>query len=321
MKLTKAPIILGLTLLSGFIASLLFGATNLDLFQVIDGLHPSSEFYFTVHEYRLPRVIIAVIVGAMLATSGVLIQGIVRNPLASPDILGINHGAGLAAVLMMTLMPNLAPQWLPVASLLGGMLSALLLVTLSHKNDSPIKLAICGIALSSLFAGSTDFLMLIHPLDINNALLWLTGSLWGRSWPQLELILPWLILTSLVFKLSHPLNILVFGEERAKSLGISVVFCKYTTLFIAVSWTSAAVAICGPISFLGLVAPHMARQLVGGRHQLLLPTAMLMGSVLLVFADLFARIIDPPLELPTGIMTALLGAPYFLYLLVNMRKS
>ncbi|MGB2079017.1 MAG: iron chelate uptake ABC transporter family permease subunit, partial [Vibrio sp.] len=164
-----------------------------------------------------------------------------------------------------------------------------------------------------------DFLILTRPLEINNALLWLTGSLWGRGWEQLSMLWPWWLLLPVVLWLAHRLNLLNLGDESAASLGLNVLGIRICALLIAVIWTSAAVSVCGPISFLGLVAPHLARQLVGGRHQYLLPTAMLVGAFLLVISDFVARIILPPLELPAGILTAILGAPYFLYLLMRMR--
>lgn len=301
------------------VANLSFGAVNLTSQQVWQGLFSGSEHYFTIHEYRLPRTLIAILVGAMLASSGVLIQGVIRNPLASPDILGVSHGAGLAAVAMMTLFPSVSVYWLPLAALVGGISSAFLLALVCGGNTPPVRLAITGVALAALYSSGIDFLILTQPLEINNALLWLTGSLWGRSWAQLSMILPWLVLVPVVLWLSHALNILTLGDERATNLGISVPWVRAGALFVSVLWTSVSVAVCGPISFLGLVAPHLARQLVGGRHQALLPTSMLVGASLLLVADLVARTIDPPIELPAGIMTAIIGAPYFLYLLLKMR--
>ncbi len=311
-------ILIGL-LLIGIVANFNYGAVNLTLNQVWEGLFKGGEHYFTVHEYRFPRILIALLVGAMLASSGVLIQGVIRNPLASPDILGVSHGAGLAAVVLMTLFPTVSVYWLPPAALAGGIASAFVLALVCGGNTAPVRLAITGVALAALYSSAIDFLILTQPLEINNALLWLTGSLWGRSWDQLAMLWPWWILLPVVLWLSNTLNLLTLGDERATNLGISVPWVRVSALFIAVVWTSAAVAVCGPISFLGLVAPHLARQLVGGKHQILLPTAMLIGALLLLVADLVARTIDPPIELPAGIMTAIIGAPYFLYLLIKMR--
>ncbi len=315
----KMPLILSGLIVVSFLASLKYGAVDLSWTQLWHGLHNQGAFAFTIYDYRFPRAIVAILVGAMLATAGVLIQGVIRNPLASPDILGVSHGAGLAAVVMMTLFPAVSVLWLPWVALVGGIVSALILALLVRGNLAPVKLAITGVALAAFYGSAIDFIMLIHPLDINNALLWLTGSLWGRSWEQIQLLLPWCVLLPVVLGLSHPLNILVLGEQRATSLGVTVKLTRLIALAIAVGWTSAAVAICGPISFLGLIAPHLARQLVGGKHQILLPTGMLVGALILLVADFVSRVIDPPIELPAGILTAAIGAPYFLYLLVKMR--
>ncbi|RQW64830.1 Fe(3+) dicitrate ABC transporter permease subunit FecD [Vibrio viridaestus] len=301
------------------ISSLMLGAVDLSLAQVWQGLFVGSESYFTIHEYRLPRLILAIVVGASLAGAGTLVQGVVRNPLASPDILGISHGAGLAAVLWMVFVPGLSVFWLPLIALIGGLFSAILLLMLCRKMTQPIRLALSGVALSAFFGCAIDFVLLTQPMEVNNALLWLTGSLWGRTWSQLWMLTPWLILVPFALWRCHALNLLVLGEEKANTLGIKVNRTRLSVLCIAIGWTSACVAVVGPLSFLGLVSPHLARQIIGGRHQRLLPVSMLVGALLLLVADLCARIIHPPLELPAGILTAMLGAPYFLYLLVRLK--
>jgi len=299
--------------------NLSFGAVSLSLNDIISGFTPSSEFYFTIHEYRLPRTLLAMLVGGMMALSGALVQGVIRNPLASPDILGVSHGAGLAAVALMTLFPHVSVYWLPWAALCGGLLAALLLWLLCGSHSSAIKLAITGIALATLYSSLVDFLMLTQPLEINNALLWLTGSLWGRGWDQVVMILPWLSLVPVAFWLAKRMNLVQLGDDVATSLGVSIPVTRLFVLAISVGMTAACVSICGPIGFLGLVAPHLARRLVGGRHQTLLPCAIVVGMTLLLLADLVARTIDPPIELPAGIMTAIIGAPYFLWLLLRTK--
>jgi len=310
---------LNLVLLLAFIIvlNLSLGAVSLSFDEIISGFNPSSEFYFTIHEYRFPRVVLAVLVGGMMALSGSLVQGVIRNPLASPDVLGVSQGAGLAAVVLMTLFPDVSIYWLPWAALVGGITAALLLWVLCGAHSSPIKLAVTGVAMAALYSSGIDFLMLTRPLEINNALLWLTGSLWGRGWDQVFTLLPWLILLPCAFGLAKWINLLSLGDEVAVSLGISISMTRLLALAIAVGLTASCVAICGPIGFLGLVAPHLARRLVGGKHQMLLPASMVVGMVILLLADLLARTINPPIELPAGIMTAVIGAPYFLWLLVK----
>ncbi|CAM3865254.1 Fe(3+) dicitrate transport system permease protein FecD [Vibrio aerogenes CECT 7868] len=316
--LGKTAILSGLLVIS-LILSISFGAVTIEWTQLIAGLSNQGDQAFTIYEYRLPRALLAVIAGAMLSVSGVLVQGVIRNPLASPDILGISHGAGLAAVLFMVLFPEQNIAYIPWIALLGGLFAALFLVLIVRGNLAPVTLAVTGIALSALFASVIDFVLLIHPFEINNALLWLTGSLWGRGWEQLNLLLPWALLLPVALAFAHPLNLLVLGETRAETLGLHVYLMKGLSLFLAVCWTSAVVSFCGPVSFLGLVAPHIARRLYGGRHQAIIPSSMLIGAIILVFADFCARVIAPPIELPAGIFTALVGAPYFLYLLMKMR--
>ncbi|MFP8968255.1 iron chelate uptake ABC transporter family permease subunit [Pokkaliibacter sp. CJK22405] len=313
--------VLGLLMLLALIGAtaLMFGAVTLlpsDLWQLSQ---QGSAKAFTFYELRLPRVLLAVLVGAMLATAGTLVQAVIRNPLASPDILGVSHGASLAAVACMVVFPGLAVSWLPLAALAGGVAAALLLMLLTYSELRPLRLAMTGVALAAFYASATDFLMLVHPLDLNNALLWLTGSLWGRSWPQVWVLLPWALLLIPALLLAKFLNVLVLGEEGAQALGVSVRRIRWWTLGLAVALSAASVAVCGPLSFLALVAPHLARQWVGGRHQWLLPVAMLTGALLLLLADTLSRVIAPPLELPAGIFTALIGAPYFLWLLLKVR--
>ncbi len=318
----KSHMIIGSLVIATIILSVLnlvLGAVNLSLTEIWQGLFIGGEQYFTIHEYRLPRILIAIVVGGLLAGAGTLVQGVIRNPLASPDILGISHGAGLAAVLWMLFLPGLSVYWLPAIALLGGITAAIILLLLCRRFTQPVKLALTGVALSALFGCGIDFLLLTQPMDVNNALLWLTGSLWGRGWSQLWMVLPWCLLIPVALRYCHSLNLLTLGDERATTLGISVSRTRLLMLIIAIMWTSACVAVVGPLSFLGLVSPHLARQLVGGRHQRLLPAAMLVGAVLLLSADLLARTVHPPLELPAGILTAIIGAPYFLYLLIRLK--
>ncbi|KAA2005181.1 iron-dicitrate ABC transporter permease FecC [Escherichia coli] len=270
-------------------------------------------------EYRLPRLLLALFVGAALAVAGVLIQGIVRNPLASPDILGVNHAASLASVGALLLMPSLPVMVLPLLAFAGGM-AGLILLKMLAKTHQPMKLALTGVALSACWASLTDYLMLSRPQDVNNALLWLTGSLWGRDWSFVKIAIPLMILfLPLSLSFCRDLDLLALGDARATTLGVSVPHTRFWALLLAVAMTSTGVAACGPISFIGLVVPHMMRSITGGRHRRLLPVSALTGALLLVVADLLARIIHPPLELPVGVLTAIIGAPWFVWLLVRMR--
>ena len=303
-----------------FVLSIRYGTYTLSFDEISQAFHLDDKNYFTLMEYRLPRALLAIIIGSALAISGVLVQSVVRNPLASPDILGINNAAGLVAVTVLIFLPNLAFYWLPIFAFIGGVLSFILLWMICGFNFRPIKMAIIGVALSALWAAISHYLMLTNPVEINTAMLWLTGSLWGRSWAYVNVVLPWLLLLlPLPFIFCRDLDTLGLGENKAATLGVSVNKTQILVLVLAVALSTTAVAICGPIAFLGLVAPHLARKLVGGRHRTLLPASMLIGTLLLQISDILARVIDPPTELPAGILTAIIGAPYFFYLLMRTK--
>ncbi|MEX0388294.1 Fe(3+) dicitrate ABC transporter permease subunit FecD [Citrobacter portucalensis] len=277
------------------------------------------EYHYVLTAYRLPRLLLALLVGAALAVAGALVQGIVRNPLASPDILGVNHAASLASVGALLLLPSLPVIALPLLAFAGGMAGLILLRILANTSQ-PMKLALTGVALSACWASLTDYLMLSHPQDVNSALLWLTGSLWGRDWSFVKIAAPLLILfLPLSLRFCRDLDLLALSDARATTLGVSVPRIRLLALLLAVAMTSTGVAVCGPISFIGLVVPHMVRSITGGRHRWLLPVSAMTGALLLVVADLLARIVHPPLELPAGVLTAIIGAPWFVWLLVRMR--
>ena len=300
--------------------SIRLGTYTLSFEEIWAAFQPDNKNYFTLMEYRLPRAVLAILLGGALAISGVLVQSVVRNPLASPDILGINNAAGLIAVSVLMFLPNLAFYWMPIFAFLGGVLSFVILWIVCGFNFRPIKMAIIGVALSALWAAISHYLMLTNPVEINTAMLWLTGSLWGRSWSYLNVVLSWLIvLLPLPFIFCRDLDTLGLGENKASTLGVTVNKVQISVLVLAVALSTTAVAICGPIAFLGLVAPHLARRLVGGRHRSLLPAALIIGALLLQLSDILARVIDPPTELPAGILTAIIGAPYFFYLLMRTK--
>ncbi|CRY55120.1 hemin transport system permease HmuU [Yersinia intermedia] len=309
-----------LLLLLAVYCSLSFGTQTLGWRQIVSAFNVQDSHHFTLYDYRLPRTLLALVVGASLAVSGVLVQGVIRNPLASPDILGVNHAAGLTSVIALTLFPALSVMWLPPLAFVGGLLAFILLRLAAGRTSPPVRLALTGVALTALYASLTDFIMLSHPLEINTALLWLTGSLWGRGWSFIYVALPWLLLLlPLSFGLCRSLDVMALGEVSAATLGTSVRWVVSLSLLLAVALAAVSVAICGPISFIGLVAPHLARRLVGARHRWMLPASMLIGSLILLLSDLLARTLAPPLELPAGILTAVIGAPYFFWLLMRTR--
>ncbi|MDM2773981.1 Fe(3+) dicitrate ABC transporter permease subunit FecD [Citrobacter sp. Cpo126] len=312
-------IFIALALAGLSVLSLQMGVIAVPWRALLSDWQTGREYHFVLTSYRLPRLLLAMLVGAALAVAGVLVQGIVRNPLASPDILGVNHAANLASVGALLLLPSLPVITLPLLAFAGGMAGLILLRILANTSQ-PMKLALMGVALSACWASLTDYLMLSRPQDVNNALLWLTGSLWGRDWSFVKIAAPLLILfLPLSLRFCRDLDLLALGDARATTLGVSVPRIRLQALLLAVAMTSTGVAVCGPISFIGLVVPHMVRSITGGRHRWLLPVSAMTGALLLVVADLLARIIHPPLELPAGVLTAIIGAPWFVWLLVRMR--
>lgn len=309
----------GLALLGLVVIHLLVGTYFLSPQQLWEALWSAdSSHRFTLLEYRLPRAILAVVLGASLALSGALIQTVVRNPLASPDILGINHAGSLLAMTAIVFFPQLPFYGVPILAFLGGLFSFVILWILGGWQLKPLKMAMIGVALSALWAAVGQYLLLRYPLDSNLALLWLTGSLWGRSWSYVVVIVPFLLILlpfSLYF--CRDLDVLSLGEWKAPTLGVSLQKVQALILLLAVALATTTVAIAGPISFLGLIAPHLARYVVGGQHRHLLPSTIIIGAMILLLADILARIIFPPIELPAGILTAILGAPYFFYLLMK----
>ncbi|QMN54416.1 Fe(3+) dicitrate ABC transporter permease subunit FecD [Citrobacter freundii] len=317
----KIAIVIFITLaLAGFSTlSLQMGVIAVPWRALLTDWQTGREYHYVLTAYRLPRLLLALLVGAALAVAGVLVQGIVRNPLASPDILGVNHAASLASVGALLLLPSLPVIALPLLAFAGGM-AGLILLRILADTSQPMKLALTGVALSACWASLTDYLMLSRPQDVNSALLWLTGSLWGRDWSFVKIAAPLLILfLPLSLRFCRDLDLLALGDARATTLGVSVPRIRLQALLLAVAMTSTGVAVCGPISFIGLVVPHMVRSITGGRHRWLLPVSAMTGALLLVVADLLARIIHPPLELPAGVLTAIIGAPWFVWLLVRMR--
>ena len=279
-----------------------------------------------VWDFRLARALLAAITGAALGGAGAAFQGLFRNPLADPFVIGASSGAALGATLAITLgwsfaFLNFRP--VPLAAFAGALLAVGLAYLISQVNGQVtiMTLLLAGTALSSLFAAGVSLLMIFSGEDMVNVYYWLLGGFAGRSWDDLWLTLPYVFigLTGLLL-LSRPLDALAFGEETAQGLGIPVQQVRLSIVLLAALATAAAVASSGIIAFVGLVSPHIARLLWGPVHGRLLPTSALLGAALLVLADSVARTLLAPMELPVGILTALLGAPFFLYLLRTQRK-
>lgn len=276
---------------------------------------------------RLPRVITAVVVGFGLAMAGTVFQGLLRNPMADPYIIGTSGGAALGATLALLLPVQVV--WLdftlvPIAAFAGSMLAVLAVYNIARVGPrTPITtLLLAGFALSSLMAAVMSFLMLFSGQTMQRVVLWTMGGTSASGWGQLQVVIPLILVASLAaYLLAGDLNAFLLGEDQAAHLGVNVERRKLILLMIGSLLTGASVSVSGLVGFVGLVVPHVARLVFGPDHRLLLPASALLGSIFLVVADLVARLILAPAEVPVGIVTAVIGSPFFIYLLRRSKRA
>ncbi len=289
-------------------------------------LHPRSSkgiFGEIIWEIRTPRVLLGFLVGGTLAVAGAGLQGALRNPLADPYIVGTSSGAALGAAVCFILKLE-AFHLIPIFAFVGASSSILAVLILSRrKGELPVtRVLLAGVVVGSLVWAVVTFLLTMSGENMDKLVFWLMGSLNGRTWSDFFLLLPYAAAgTILMMLLAHPLNLLTLGEERAESLGIHPEKIKLFILLISSLLTAAAVSVSGLIGFIGLVVPHAVRILAGPDHRTLIPFSFLTGGIILVWSDTFARIVFQPAELPVGVVTALLGSPFFLYLLKRSQFS
>ncbi|RXZ80793.1 iron ABC transporter permease [Paenibacillaceae bacterium] len=326
----KVLIILGVLIVIAFMISMNTGYIRLspmDLLRTLFGMGTAKE-NLILFDFRLPRIVISVLIGAGLAVSGCIMQGISRNALADPGILGINAGAGLVVMLFISFYPTTAAApvfLLPVLAWVGAGLTAALIYGLAYKRHqglSPTRLLLTGVAVAAGISAAMIVLTLrLSPDKYQFVATWLAGSIWGTNWKFVLALLPFIvILLPYVFYKARVMNVLNLGEQTAKGLGARVSKEQMYLLGAAVGLAGSCVAVSGGIGFVGLVGPHLARRLVGPKHQFLLPTAALTGALLVITADTIGRWILQPSEIATGIVVAVIGAPYFLYLLARAKS-
>lgn len=313
---------LGVVALAGVVVNIGVGEYSispLDVVKTVLGIETGDGTYsFIVNTLRLPRALVAFLVGVALAVSGAILQGLTRNPLAAPDIVGINAGAGLAAVTLIVVFPSVSAAFIPPAAFVGAVTVAVLLYLLAWRgSSSPIRLILIGIGLGAVAGAFTTLMITFGEINqVSQALIWLTGSVYGRSWEEVWSFLPWLLVfVPLALFYSRHLNALGLGDDVAKGLGGRVERDRGLLILTSVALAASAVATAGTIGFVAFIAPHIARQLVGPNHGGLLPASAMTGGVIVVLADLIGRTVFAPVEVPAGIVTSIIGAPYFLYLL------
>lgn len=285
----------------------------------------SGDYNFVLHTLRLPRVLMALLVGAALGVAGLILQGIIRNPLAAPDIIGVTSGASVGAIVFIVyFMGTVSIQFLPLAAIIGASIVSFIIYLLSWKKGvTPIRMVLIGIGISALAKAMVTMLLVISNVAATTkAYLWLTGSLYGANMQDVFLLLPWvLVLLPLTFVMARIVNVKELGDDIAIGLGVKVQVYRLFFLLISVVLAGSAVAFAGGIAFVGLVAPHMSRMLVGRSFAALIPVTAIIGGIIVIAADIVARTAFLPKDLPTGVFTAAIGAPFFIYLLFKTRNQ
>lgn len=275
-------------------------------------------------ELRLPRVLLAILAGAAMSLAGLLMQSLTRNPLAAPGLVGVESGASVTMLLIIVLWPTLLPlEFYPLAALAGGLAVAFFVALLSWRQGiSPLRLILVGVGLTAMLSAVADLLITYGNIDqVESALMWLGGSLHRAGWAQVHSLGGWLMLAGLPLLFCHrQLNLLQLGEKVALSRGLNVTWVMMSLLLCSVMLTAAAVANVGTMTFVGLVAPHLARQMAGDRHGALIPLSALVGALLVLAGDTLGRGLLPPLQLPAGLVVAIIGAPYLIMLLARQRS-
>ncbi|MBP2171431.1 iron complex transport system permease protein [Erwinia toletana] len=305
--------------------SLMSGKVTMSPITVLRILFSAQDtsLSFIVEQLRLPRILLAAQVGAALSVSGLILQSIIRNPLASPDLLGITSGAGAAAVFWLSFFSmTFGTQFLPLAAICGGGLAALAVYGLAWKQGaSPLRLVLTGVGVSALLSAVTTFLLVFSPLTTTlSAYVWLTGSVYGASWRETTSLACWLLAClPLLIVLSRQVRVQQLDDGLAIGIGVRVEWVRVGLLLVSVALAGAAIAWGGAMAFVGLIAPHIARRLeiAGFAGQAVM--AALCGAMLVMLADLTGRVLFLPADLPAGIFVAALGTPFFLYLLIRQR--
>lgn len=306
------------------IASLMVGQVSFTLQEIWSGIFVNEDSLERriVWDLRFPRVLIGMIVGMCLAVSGGILQGIMKNPLADPGIIGVTSGAGLAATIIMIIYPAYM-IFLPLAAFLGAFITALIIYLISWKGGtSPIRIILVGVAINAVLGAVMSALMVLYSDRVQAVLPWLAGGIAGVGWMQFKMIIYYAIVALLLslYAIRHIL-ILRLGDEVAKLLGHNVETSRFFLIVLSTLLAGIAVSVAGLIGFIGLVVPHILRIMIGGDYRFLLPASALGGGLLVVLADTVARSAFAPIELPVGILLSFLGGPFFLYMIQRRGKT
>lgn len=301
-------------------ASIIYGYTDTSWQTAIEAFtnNNGSNEHIIIQTIRLPRALIAAAVGASLAISGVLMQTLTKNPLASPGIFGVNAGAGFAVVAAVTLFSVVDLQAFSGLAFLGAAVAAIsvyVIGSVGREGLTPMKLTLAGAAIAAMFSSFTQGLLVVNEAALDQVLFWLAGSVQGRKLETLISVLPYLAIGWVgSILIAGKMNILSMGEDVATGLGLKTGLVKIAVGVIVILLSGGSVAVAGPIGFIGIVVPHMTRSIIGIDHRWVIPLAGVLGAILLLAADIAARYILMPSEVPVGIMTAIIGTPFFIYI-------
>jgi len=286
-----------------------------EIFAILGGTRDTAHAQI-LWNIRLPRTIVAALVGINLSLSGAILQAILRNPLADPHIIGISSGAGLAGIFIMLVLPGAALLITPGA-FVGAMIAAALIYILAWKDGiRPTRIILAGVAVSAFLGAGISAMMILYSDRVQGALMWMVGGLSARTWPHVDMLLPYTIGAGLLtLCAAQRLNILQLGDDMARGIGLAVERTRILLTALAALLAASAVSVVGLLGFVGLIVPHAARLMIGSDYRFLLPVAALLGVTTLTLSDTVARLLFSPMELPVGIIMAALGAPFFLYLL------
>lgn len=303
------------------------GDVSVSFSQVLSAVIGRGDVIATgVVEVRGPRIVISAVVGGCLAAAGVATQAAVRNPLAEPGLLGVTGGATVGAVAIITIWPA-GPAWmLPMFTAIGAVLAVAIVLLLAgaasrRQHLDPVRVVLVGVGMAATTASVVQLLALRAQLNLTAALTWMAGSTYARDWPDLQWLVVPLIATAVLFTLSRPLDLLGYGEEVPQALGLRLGRARVLVFAAATALASGVAATVGAVGFVGLVAPHLARRIVGPSHRRLIPVAVLAGAVLVVLSDALGRYLLHPQEIPIGVVTAVVGAPYLIWLLRGRRSA
>lgn len=303
-----------------FLGSLLLGYIKTSFADLINtyGSYENITEHIIIKTSRMPRALTALFIGASLSVSGVLMQTLTKNPMASPGLLGVNSGAAFFMVFAYSFFPSLGGGYLMVASFVGAAIAVVLVYALSGGLKGSIQtfdLTIAGAAVSAFFMSFTQVILFKEQKTMEEVMFWLTGSVEGRSMEAVINIIPYLAVAWLLcFLIAGKLNIFSLGEEMAKGLGLNTEFLKLQMILLTVVLAGASVAVAGPIGLVGLIIPHLTKSLVGSEFRWTIPYSLVLGAIFLLLSDIGARFIVYPKEIPVGALTAIIGTPFFIYM-------